>query len=98
MQPQVLVTHRIDAIDVDQNGEPSFVTKGDANQSSDLTIVNPSDVEGAFSTRIDGLGFLLNAMSKRHIALIFAFTFVSAHIAVISFIDLKQQQTKEIQQ
>lgn len=96
-QPQTLVTHRIDAIDVDQSGELSFVTKGDANQSSDLTSVKPGDVEGAYSTRIDGLGYLLNAISERHIALHFAFTFLLAHIAVVFLLDLKQQ-TKETQQ
>ncbi|MQW76896.1 signal peptidase I [Nocardioides sp. dk4132] len=41
-----LITHRIEATGVDAAGEPSFVTRGDANQVSDAEPVMAGQVRG----------------------------------------------------
>jgi len=52
-----VVTHRIAEI-TDENGEPAFVTKGDANNARDTIPVTYSEVEGNYLLRIPKLGHL----------------------------------------
>lgn len=52
---QSVITHRIIEVKT-ENGETSYVTQGDANDSPDQTTVKPSDVEGAYKGRIPGAG------------------------------------------
>lgn len=50
-----LVTHRIVSIE-DDNGQMSFVTKGDANEMADLNPVMEDQVKGKVIFTIPGLG------------------------------------------
>lgn len=50
-----VITHRILEVKT-ENGETSYITQGDANDSPDQTAVKPSDVEGAYIGRIPGAG------------------------------------------
>ena len=52
-----LVTHRIVEL-TENDGEPSFTTRGDANNASDRNPVAYSQVEGVYIYRIPGLGRL----------------------------------------
>lgn len=52
---EAVVTHRIIEVKT-ENGEVSYVTQGDANDSPDQTSVKPADVEGIYKNRIPGAG------------------------------------------
>lgn len=52
---QAVITHRIIEVKT-ENGETSYITQGDANDSADQTAVKPSDVEGVYIGRIPGAG------------------------------------------
>lgn len=52
---EAVVTHRIMEVKT-ENGEVSYVTQGDANDSPDQTSVKPADVEGIYKNRIPGAG------------------------------------------
>lgn len=52
---QAVITHRITGVKT-ENGELSYITQGDANDSPDQIPVKPSDVEGTYIGRIPGLG------------------------------------------
>lgn len=55
LQEGTAITHRIDEV-ISEAGQTSFVTKGDANNTADRLAVSPSQVEGVFVGKIDGLG------------------------------------------
>jgi signal peptidase len=56
-------THRIVDITT-QDGELAYVTKGDANNAADTTLVQPSQVIGTYHGRIPYGGYLLHALHK----------------------------------
>lgn len=49
------ITHRIDEVKT-ENGQTSYITKGDANNTTDATAVTPDQVEGIYIGKINGLG------------------------------------------
>lgn len=58
-----VTTHRIiDIVEKDDN--KYFVTKGDNNSSQDQNLVELSDVEGLYITKITGLGNVFNSLAK----------------------------------
>lgn len=62
--PEALITHRV--IDViDQAGEPSFVTKGDASEDPDITPVSASAVVGKVIFDVPYLGYLADFVKTR---------------------------------
>ncbi|MEW8979223.1 MAG: signal peptidase I [Symbiobacterium sp.] len=62
--PDMLITHRVVGI-VSVNGEPAaYVTKGDNNDSIDLTPVQRSQVVGIQRWRIPYYGYLSNFMRR----------------------------------
>lgn len=58
-----VTTHRIIEI-VDCYNETCFITKGDNNSSQDQQLVELSDVEGIYITRIPGVGNMLKSLSE----------------------------------
>ena len=52
-----VVTHRIVEVK-SENGEPRYVTQGDANNAADQSLVKPADVEGIYQRRVAGAGNL----------------------------------------
>jgi len=62
-QDDTVTTHRIIDI-IEKDGVKYFVTKGDNNNSQDLNLVEYSDVEGIYVTRIPFVGTVLNELSK----------------------------------
>lgn len=51
------VTHRIISVSSGENGEPRYVTQGDANNAEDRLPVEPDQVQGVWNgTRVGGLG------------------------------------------
>ncbi|MBC8571218.1 signal peptidase I [Zongyangia hominis] len=49
------ITHRIEEV-VTQDGQTRYITKGDANNTSDRLAVSPQQVEGVYIGHIAGLG------------------------------------------
>lgn len=64
----MLVTHRV--IDISDDGY--LMTKGDANEVTDLSLVNQSQVVGTYKTHIPKLGFLMSKLSKKMMVVLFA--------------------------
>ena len=51
------VTHRVTEV-VQEDGNITFLTKGDANVGSDATVITPEMLEGKYLGRVAGLGHL----------------------------------------
>ena len=77
----LLVTHRIAEISFDNTGSQVLVTKGDANQSDDLTSIPVSNVVGVYESRIPRIGFLMNTKEIQFLILFLGLTASSAHFA-----------------
>lgn len=58
MEPDsaVVVTHRITEVRTDENGQPEFITKGDANNTEDQTPVSADRVVGRYRFRLARVG------------------------------------------
>ena len=56
--PDKIISHRV--IEVINNGELSFRTKGDANDSSDFSLVGSSDVVGKVTLVVPKVGYIFN--------------------------------------
>lgn len=108
-----VTTHRI--IDtVEKNGEKFFITKGDNNSSQDQNLVELSDVEGIYITRIPGIGSMMKSLSEPTtimiiglgITVIFVISFsISAkkqremeRLEFLEYKRMKEQEEKEQQQ
>lgn len=60
----MLITHRVMGV-VSVNGEPAaYVTKGDANDSKDLSTVSKEQVIGIYEWRLPYFGYLSNFLHK----------------------------------
>jgi signal peptidase I len=62
--PEVVVTHRLVNIGLDDKGRLNFQTKGDANDSVDQVTVDPQALLGRVTYSIPRLGYLVD-FSKR---------------------------------
>lgn len=63
-QREMLITHRVVGV-VAVNGEPrAYVTKGDANDTADLSTVGRDQVFGVYQGRILYLGYISNFLRK----------------------------------
>ena len=56
MEDGLVITHRITAIDIDENGGKLFTTKGDANNVEDSKPVAEDQVIGIYRFRLAGVG------------------------------------------
>ena len=56
MEGKVVVTHRIIEVQTGENGEPEFITKGDANNAQDQRPVTESNLVGIYKARIPKVG------------------------------------------
>ena len=54
----IVITHRIEEVTIDEDGEKQFVTKGDNNDQVDSDVVTADQVEGIYVFKIDNLGNL----------------------------------------
>ena len=52
----VVTTHRITAIETDEDGNLSFTTKGDNNNVEDDSKVYADEIEGIYKFKLSGLG------------------------------------------
>ncbi|MDA8234128.1 MAG: signal peptidase I [Clostridia bacterium] len=60
----MLITHRVVGT-INVNGKPAaYVTKGDANQSKDLSTVAPDQIVGIYKGRIPYFGYVSNFLHK----------------------------------
>lgn len=62
-QAGTVTTHRIIDI-IEEGGETYFITKGDNNSTQDQNLVEFSDVEGIYVTRIPNIGNIMNSLSE----------------------------------
>lgn len=58
-----VTTHRIIEL-VEKSGTTYFVTKGDNNNTKDQNLVELTDVEGIYVTRIPGIGSIMMSLSQ----------------------------------
>ncbi|MCX6022682.1 MAG: signal peptidase I [Chloroflexi bacterium] len=63
-RPDLVVTHRLTAVSLDDKGMMAFSTKGDANNTGDSVTVSPDAVLGRVVYTLPKLGFLIE-FSKR---------------------------------
>ena len=56
MEGKVVVTHRIIEVQTGENGEPMFITKGDANNAQDQRPVTANNLVGIYKARIPKVG------------------------------------------
>lgn len=56
MEGKVVVTHRIIEVQTGENGEPEFITKGDANNAQDQRPVTANNLVGIYKARIPKVG------------------------------------------
>ncbi|MBI4492968.1 MAG: signal peptidase I [Chloroflexi bacterium] len=63
-RPDIVVTHRLVGIALDEQGRTSFQTKGDANTTADQVTVDQGAVLGRVAYNIPRLGYLVE-FSKR---------------------------------
>ncbi len=96
-QNTFLITHRISEIVSDQSGHEMLVTKGDANQSNDLTRIPISNVVGVYESRIPNIGSLMNAKEMQFLLLFLGLTVASSHYASRIFFSLITPLTKDTQ-
>src|SRR2546425_7378393 len=59
-QPELVVTHRLTHISLDDRGRLQFTTKGDANNAEDQVAVRPEGVLGRVAYSIPKLGYLVD--------------------------------------
>lgn len=50
------VTHRVTAVTTDENGNPQWTTKGDANNTEDSVIVPAENLVGVYQFHLSGIG------------------------------------------
>lgn len=53
-------THRIVDIEIDEDGEAVFITKGDANDAADMQPVEEEEIAGKVIFQIEYLGYILD--------------------------------------
>ncbi len=91
-----VTTHRI--IDIIEKDEKIyFVTKGDNNSSQDQNLVELSDVEGLYITKITGLGNVFNSLAKPT-NIIILFLIVTLGFGIGFYISTKKERDIEHQE
>lgn len=91
-----VTTHRI--IDILEKDEKIyFVTKGDNNSSQDQNLVELSDVEGLYVTKISGLGNVFNSLAKPT-NIIILFLIVTLGFGIGFYISTKKERNIEHQE
>lgn len=91
-----VTTHRI--IDILEKDEKIyFVTKGDNNSSQDQNLVELSDVEGLYVTKITGLGNIFNSLAKPTNVIIL-FLIVTLGFGIGFYISAKKERDIEHQE
>ncbi len=91
-----VTTHRI--IDIIEKDEKIyFVTKGDNNSSQDQNLVELSDVEGLYITKITGLGNVFNSLAKPTNVIIL-FLIVTLGFGIGFYISTKKERDIEHQE
>lgn len=91
-----VTTHRIIDI-VENNGTKYFITKGDNNNSQDKNLVEYSDVEGLYITRIPGIGSMMNSLSQPTTILIVAMGITVIFVIGFSISTKKQRELERLE-
>ena len=79
----LLISHRIVETFSDPQGEPLYVTKGDANESADSELVSADRIVGRVDMRLPYVGRLLIASQGLGLMTLFAAAFLLAHVSVV---------------
>lgn len=85
-----VTTHRIIEI-VEKNGKTYFVTKGDNNNTKDQNLVELTDVEGIYVTRIPGIGNIMMSLSDTKTIIILALGITVIFVIGFSISNKKQR-------
>ena len=89
----IVITHRVKKI-LTSNGNVSFKTKGDNNNTEDDFIVNADEVEGIYVTKIPELGNVLIFFSKP-IGMVVAILFIIVVAGGLYFITFKPSKNDQ---
>lgn len=77
-----LITHRIVEVQNPGTVQAFYTTKGDANQSVDLTHLTPEQVVGTYKTSVPLMGHIIEAMHRFQIVGLFAVALIFAYISM----------------
>jgi signal peptidase I len=80
INPQLLVTHRVHALTVDDQGRRAFITKGDANEKADSDPVTADRLMGKVIFSAPGVGYVVQ---KLHSPLGFFFLLLLPTLLII---------------
>lgn len=90
VQGRDIITHRIESIEK-RNNEITFITKGDANNTTDINNVNVSQIEGKYIFKISKLGKVLSILKNKVVF------FVIIVILIVCYIIEKNKISKKIE-
>ena len=62
----IMITHRIIGTDIDENGNKTYIFKGDANYSADQTAVYENQIYGKVIMRIPKIGYIQYFLSSAY--------------------------------
>lgn len=77
-----LITHRIVEVQNPGTVQAFYTTKGDANQSVDLTHLTPEQVVGTYKASVPLMGHIIEAMHRFQIVGLFAVALIFAYISM----------------
>jgi signal peptidase I len=81
----VLITHRIVAIRHTRKSSTSdvvYTTKGDANQSADLTALDPSRIVGVYTSHVPVVGRVVEGFGQWRVVALIVMSLLLAQIAL----------------
>lgn len=82
--PDLVVTHRIAEVITATDGSVTYITKGDANQSRDDTVLTPDRIIGVVNAHVPRGGYVLFALQQPRISGLFLIALMLAHAGVLA--------------
>ena len=96
-RPDVVVTHRLVGIGVDERGRPALQTKGDANDSADQVMVEPGAVLGRVAYGVPMVGYLVE-FARRAEGKLLLLACPAFLLALDAFMSARRRQVAPVRQ
>ena len=97
VQEKDIITHRIEKIDKKQN-ETVFITKGDANSTTDINKVKASQIEGKYIFKISKIGKILAILRNKVVFIVIIIILIICYIIeknkILKKIERKEKREK----
>jgi signal peptidase I len=82
VRPDMMITHRVTAVDADGDGDRVFTTSGDATSMVDTAMVSEHQVVGRMTARLPFAGVALAATTDAVVPIAFTAAALLAHLAL----------------